>query len=334
MPTVSVLLPVRDAEATLPAAIESIETQTFTDFEVVAVDDGSTDGSSELLDAWRARDARVCVVRQAPGGIVDALEAGRSLARGRYLARMDADDVALPDRFEAQFALMEANPDWAVCGSHIEYFPSESVRGGALRYQEWLNSLETPNHVERDLFVECPLAHPTFFLRADAVREAGGYSDRGWPEDYDLLMRLWARGGRLGVVPRTLLRWREGSDRLSRNAPTYSQDAFRRCKVSYLLDTLARARDGVVVWGAGPLGKAFAREVQSAGGEVRAFIDVDPRKVGQTIHGATVLPPEGIHSLTGAFCVASVGQKGARAEIRESLIEAGWREAEDFVAVA
>ena len=334
MPTVSVLLPVRDGEATLPAAIESIESQTFTDFEVVAVDDGSTDGSSELLDAWRDRDSRVCVVRQDPSGIVGALEAGRSLAQGRYLARMDADDVALPDRFEAQFALMEANPDWAVCGSHIEYFPPESVRGGALRYQEWLNSFVSPNHVERDLFVECPLAHPTFFLRAEAVREAGGYSDRGWPEDYDLLMRLWARGGRLGVAPRILLRWREGRDRLSRNDPTYSQDAFRRCKVSYLLDTLARARDGIVVWGAGPLGKAFATEVQSAGGEVRAFIDVDARKVGQTIHGATVLAPEGIHSLTGAFCVASVGQEGAREEIRESLIEAGWRETEDFVVVA
>ncbi len=334
MPTVSVLLPVRDGEATLPAAIESIESQTFTDFEVVAVDDGSTDGSAEILDAWRARDARVCVVRQDPGGIVSALEAGRSLARGRYLARMDADDVALPDRFEAQFALMEANPDWAVCGGHIEYFPPESMRDGALRYQRWLNSLETPNHVERDLFVECPLAHPTFFMRADSVQAAGGYADRGWPEDYDLLMRLWERGGRLGVVPRTLLRWREGSDRLSRNDPTYSQDAFRRCKVRYLLETLARNRDGVVVWGAGPLGKAFAREVQSAGGEVRAFIDLDPRKVGQTIHGATVFGPEGIHSLTGAFCVASVGQEGARAEIRESLIEAGWRETEDFVAVA
>lgn len=334
MPTVSVLLPVRDGEATLPAAIESIEWQTFTDFEVVAVDDGSTDGSAEILDAWRARDPRVCVVRHGPAGIVGALEAGRSKARGRYLARMDADDVALPGRFEAQLSLMEANLDWAVCGSHVEYFPPESVRGGAFRYQKWLNSLETPNHVERDLFVECPLAHPTFFLRADSVRDVGGYADRGWPEDYDLLMRLWERGGRLGVVPRTLLRWREGSDRLSRVDPTYSQDAFRRCKVHYLLQTLAGNKDGVVVWGAGPLGKAFAREVRSAGGEVRAFIDLDPRKVGQTIHGATVFGPEVIRSLRGSFCVASVGQEGARAEIRESLAQAGWRETEDFVAVA
>ncbi|GMR12267.1 MAG: glycosyltransferase [Gemmatimonadota bacterium] len=334
VPMVSVLLPVRDGEATLPAAIDSIASQTFTDFEVVAVDDGSTDGSAGLLEAWQARDARVRVVRQAPAGIVGALETGRSKARGRYLARMDADDVALPGRFEAQCSLMEANPSWAVCGGHIEYFPPESVRDGARRYQTWLNSLETPNQVERDLFVECPLAHPTFFLRAASVREAGGYIDRGWPEDYDLLMRLWERGGRLGVVARTLLRWREGSDRLSRNDPTYSQDAFRRCKVHYLLQTLARNRGGVVVWGAGPLGKVFAREVRSAGGEVRAFIDLDPRKVGQTIHGATVVGPASIRSFTGAFCVAAVGQKGARAEIRKSLIEAGWRETEDFVAVA
>jgi len=334
VPTVSVLLPVRDAEGTLPAAIESIESQTFGDFEVLAVDDGSSDGSALLLDAWRARDGRVCVVRQGPTGIVGALEACRSRARGRYLARMDADDIAFPDRFQVQFETMESNPTWAVCGGHIEYFPPERVREGAVRYQRWLNSLETPDHVERDLFVECPLAHPTFFMRADAVDVVGGYADAGWPEDYDLLMRLWKHGGRLGVVPRPLLRWREGEDRLSRNDPRYAPEAFRRCKVRYLLDTLARGRDGVVVWGAGPLGKAFAKEVRSAGGEVRAFIDVDPRKVGQTIHGATVLGLDGINSLTGAYCVASVGQKGARGDIRANLTGAGWIEIEDFVAVA
>ena len=334
MPAVSILMPVRDAEATLPAAIESIECQTFREFEVVAVDDGSADRSGELLEAWRARDDRVRIVRQAHTGIVGALEAARAVAEGPYLARMDADDVALPERLAAQVELLDANADMVVCGVHVEYFPPESVGNGSLRYQRWLNSLTDPEDVERDLFVECPLAHPSFLLRADAVRAAGGYVDRGWPEDYDLLFRLWERGGRLGVVPRTLLRWREGDERLSRTSAVYSQDAFRRCKVHYLLRTLARDRDGLVVWGAGPLGKAFAREVQAAGGEVRAFIDLDPRKLGQTIHGATVMGPDGIHSLTGAFCVASVGQEGARDDIRASLIAAGWRESEDFVAVA
>ena len=103
----------------------------------------------------------------------------------------------------------------------MRYVPPAVVLGGALRYERWLNSLATPQAIERDLFVECPLAHPTFFLRADAVATAGGYRDRGWPEDYDLLLRLWRAGGRLGTVPEVLLHWRERAGRLSRTHPSY-----------------------------------------------------------------------------------------------------------------
>jgi hypothetical protein len=171
-------------------------------------------------------------------------------------------------------------------------------------------------------------------MRAEAVRAMGGYRDEGWPEDYDLVLRLWSAGARLGTVPEVLLHWRESGDRLSRIDPRYSPEAFRRCKVYHLRRTLLAGRDGALVWGAGPTGKAFARTLARAGVEVRAFVDLDPRKLGQTIHGAPVVPPNEIDAFRGALALAAVGQAGARAEIRAALDAAGWREGVDYVAVA
>ncbi len=334
LPPVSVLLPVRDGEVHLGEAIASLGGQSYGDFEVVAVDDGSVDGTQQILQEWAARDDRVRVIRQSASGIVPALEQARAQARGTFLARMDADDVCLPHRFALQLDLMESNASVVACGCHVRYFPEEAVRDGASRYEAWMNGSATPAEVARELFVECPLAHPTFFLRADAVAAAGGYRDAGWPEDYDLILRLWERGGSLAKVPEVLLEWRETADRLSRRHPRYGPDAFRDCKVHFLRRTLLSHGRDAVVWGAGPVGKALARALLAAGTSVRAFVEVDARKIGQTIHGAPVLSNDEGLRLADCLHLGAVGQEGARGTIRDILEGAGKVELRDFVVVA
>lgn len=339
-PAVSVLLPVRDGMPHLDAAIESLLAQTFRDFEIIAVDDGSTDGTPDTLERWAARDGRVRVLTRAASGIVPALEAARAAARGRYLARMDADDLAHPERLAAQFALLESDPDLVGCGCGVRYFPDEVVRDGARRYERWLNGLETPDDVAAAIFVECPLAHPTFFLRADSVEAVGGYVDVPWPEDYDLVLRLWGAGGRLATVPRVLHEWRESPDRLSRTSPRYSAEAFVACKVHHLRRTLLAGGRPAVVWGAGPVGKRFARALAAEGTPIEAFVELAPGKIGQMIHGAPVLDTDAALALlgggtgAGALHLSAVGQPGARSRIAASLEAAGARVGNDFVAVA
>jgi cellulose synthase/poly-beta-1,6-N-acetylglucosamine synthase-like glycosyltransferase len=333
-PPLSILLPVRDGEATIAGAIESILSQSFAAFELLVVDDGSEDGTPEILRGLAARDSRIHLLRQEPRGIVAALELARQGARGARLARMDADDLALPGRLKAQMELMDGDPRLVAVGTHVAYFPRGEVQVGSLRYERWLNSLNDHESMERDLFVECPLPHPTFLLRADVVRWVGGYRDMGWPEDYDLVLRLWEAGGRLGKVPSVLLQWREGPTRLSRTHQVYSDEAFRRCKVHHLLRTHLADGRAVVVWGAGPVGKSFARELMAQGGILAAFVDLDPRKIGQEIHGVPVIPPGEANKFRGSFSVAAVGKGRAREEIRRTLSSLGWREMEDFVAVA
>ena len=344
-PRVSVLLPCRDAARWLPDCIDSLETQTLVDYEVVAVDDGSGDETHKLLESWRARDARVRVLQsggphtggdESDGGLVAALNRAAAAARGRLLARMDADDIADRRRLELQRETLVRRPDLAACGSAVELFPAAAIGDGYRRYEEWLNSLVLPGDLLRDLLVECPIAHPTLMIRRSVFHAIGGYRDAGWPEDYDLVLRLHAAGMRAANLDAPLLRWRVRADRHSLSSPRYSADAFRRCKAHYLAEAFLPARP-VVIWGAGKVGKPLARALLREGVSVQAFVDLDPRKVGQEIHGAPVLDPSGFRRLTersNPYVLAAVGSPGARGEIRDALEALGRRELRDFRACA
>jgi glycosyltransferase involved in cell wall biosynthesis len=325
-------MPVRDEAPYLEEALASLSAQTLEDYEVLLVDDGSVDGSAEIAEAHAAGDRRFRVVRRERRGLVAALEHARAEARGRLLARMDGDDVALPERLAIQVEALDAGV-LVACGGRIAYFPEEVVRDGARRYQRWINSLVTPEAAVRDVFVECPIPHPTLLVRAGAVEAVGGYRSCGWPEDYDLVLRLWERGASFRNVEQVVLRWREHSDRASRSERIYSEAAFVRAKVHYLRRTLLRDR-GVLVWGAGPVGKAFARELTAQGASVVAFVDVDPRKVGKRVYGAPVVGVEEAPRFAEAFAVGAVAGEEARERIRALVAAQGRREGVDFVAVA
>ena len=362
-PLVSVVLPVRDGAATLEAALRSLQAQTFPDFEVLVVDDGSLDATPRIARAWERRDDRFRLVRDgpggdghasvagpagdarpppagavprrdAPGGIVAALQRGLGEACGTYVARMDADDRCHPDRLSDQIELLERSPDLAGCGTGVRYVPESAVTPRAAEYAAWLNSMTRWEAVAAAIFVECPLAHPTFMFRRTALDAVGGYRDRAWPEDYDLLLRLWRHGHRFIAVPRVLLEWGNDPGRLSRNHPAYSLGAFRSCRVHHLRRSLLAGREGVVVWGAGPTGKRLAVEFQRQGVRVAAFVEVDPRKIGQVIHGAPVCGAGDAGGFGGVLHVGAVARTAGREAVRGAARAAGLEEGVDFVSMA
>jgi len=337
LPCVSVLMPVRDAAPWLDEAVASVLDQGFEDFELIAVDDQSSDGSGAKLEAWSRQDRRVRVLRtsvKTGQGIVAALELARGAACGSILLRMDADDLAPPDRFGAQVELLRNAPEVVACGTPVERIPADAVTDRGHAYQEWLNSLTTPAAIHRDLLVECPIAHPTLAVRASAMESVAGYREGPFPEDYDLLLRLVENGGTLGHAPTSPLKWRDHPACLHRTDPRYSLDAFRRLKVKHLLAGPLAGRNPVVMWGAGPTGKAFARLLMQAGRPVATFVDLDPRKIGQTIHGASVVEPHGLGPPGGRLALGAVAGVGPRAEVRKALNALKWAELRDFWVIA
>jgi len=169
--------------------------------------------------------------------------------------------------------------------------------------------------------------------RADVVDRVGGYRDGPWPEDYDLVFRLWEDNGRFGRASGAPHAWRDHPGRLSRTDARYSTASFQLLKCTVLARTHLVERRPVIC-GSGPTGKAFARHLERLGAPPVAFVDLDPRKIGQTIHDAPVIKPTDLGPPKGRFALAAVSGKVARAEIRASLEVLGWTELEDFVAVA
>lgn len=332
-PRVSVLLPVRDAAATLPLCLASLARQTLSDWECVLVDDGSRDASLALARAAAARDPRLRVVATPRRGIVAALGEGLAHCRAPVVARLDADDWMRRDRLAAQRAALEADPELAALGTHVRLFPRRGLAEGGRAYEAWLNAIDSPEAVRREAFVECPLAHPTLAIRRDLLMRHG-YRDVPWAEDYDLVLRLLAAGEKLSVLPRRLVVWRHGGARLSRRDPRYAPAAFTACKAAFLAAGFLARDERYVLWGYGGTGKSLRRALAEHGRHPALIVELHPGRLGETIHGAPVVRPEALPALPRRPIVVSVAGAGPRAEIRARLAELGFAELRDFVCAA
>lgn len=308
---VSWLMPVRDGGAWVHGAAASALAECGPEDELVVVDDGSREPPA--LPA----DPRLRLLRQPPRGISAALEAGRAAARGRFVARLDADDEALPGRIEAQLAAFAADASLVAVGGRGRW--REPVPEGMALYLDWINGLcgEGAAALHRELLVESPLLHPATTLRADALAAVGGWRSLDGPEDYDLWLRLADAGGRLGAVDRDVVRLRDHPARLTRADPRYRPAAFLPLKQAFLGPRLGRR---VALWGGGRAGRPWTPWLLSRGHEVVAVYDL---RDGGARHGVPVFAREKIVEHHFDSLVVAVGARGARAEIRALL--AAWR---------
>lgn len=330
-PAVSVLLPARDAEATLAEALAGVLAQEGAPpFEVVCVDDGSRDGTGALLAAAARADGRVRVVRGAGTGLVDALNLGLGCCRAPLVARMDADDLVHPARLREQLALLAAAPQVGAVGSLVRLLP-RPLTAGAARLEEWLDGLVTPQQCAHARFIEAPLVHPSITFRRAALEAVGGFRDRGWAEDWDLLLRLVEAGFQLAKVPQVLLWWRDRPERLTRTGAAYRAGRMVALRAFHLAQGPLATRP-FDLWGAGPTGKRLLRALELHGKRPRRVLDVDPRK--QLARGLRITPAARVGPPDGHLVVCAVGAAGARETIRAALEPLGHREGQDFLFAA
>ncbi|HZW32449.1 MAG TPA: glycosyltransferase [Isosphaeraceae bacterium] len=205
-PLISVCLPVYNARRYVAQAVESILGQTLGDFEFLILDDGSTDGSRPILEGYAARDPRIRLTSRANRGLVATLNELIDQARGEFLARMDADDIALPDRFRRQVDYLRAHPECSVVGCRARLIDPD---GDPLC--DWFTERpheEIDTLLLREDAVGSVICHPSVLMRRDAVLAAGKYRDFAVGEELDLFLRL-AESSRLAILPDVLLEYRQ-----------------------------------------------------------------------------------------------------------------------------
>ncbi len=332
---ISVVLPTRDSLTTLPAAVDSVLEQRDVRLELIVVDDGSRDGTASWLARRAERDPRVGILSTDGAGLVPALNLGWQASRAPLIARMDADDISLPGRLASQRDWLDEHPEASLVGCLARAFPEHEIREGMRRYIAWQNGLVTHEEITREIFVEAPLVHPSVTIRRDALRSVGGYRDRGWPEDYDLWLRLYAKGHRFGKVPHELFLWREHPKRLTRTAPAYKRERHWALKAHYLARTVLAQHGEVQIWGAGRDGKRLGRLLSSEGIRVVRYFDVDPNKIGGKIKSiggqdTPVLAWSELKTHHTTPTLVAVGSRGVRATIRAAIEELQFTEGVDL----
>lgn len=333
-PLVSVLLPYRDAEQSIDVCLQSVLVQSWQDFELLAINDHSNDTTRQRVRHYRMDDRLHCLDTPRKG-LVAALNYGLENARGEYVARMDADDRMWPQRLERQVNALKSQPDWSLIACQVRLFPENSIRAGYREYIRWQNRCLTPIDIAADIYRESPFAHPSVTFRKADVIELGGYRNGNFPEDYDLWLRMFHAGLQMGKLPEVLLDWRESPGRLSRTDPRYAQQAFDRLRAHYLaLDPRLQCNRPLVVWGAGRKTRLRCRPLQQHGFQVTAWIDIDPAKIGNSIQGAPVVPPQWLlQQEPRPLVLVYVRNHGAHEQIATVLQDFSYQRGRDYLFI-
>lgn len=243
---ISIILPFRNAAPWILDCLHSIQDQDFTAWQLIAVNDHSTDTTEALITSLK--DARIAVLSNQGHGIVDALVTGFAHCTGTCITRMDADDVMPPGRLGKMWEVLETAPPKTLVTGLVQYFPEGQISEGYQKYQEWLNEIQLTGQQWANVYRECVIASPNWMMRTAELRELGGFEGLTYPEDYDLVFRWYRHGYRIAVIPETTLLWREHPQRTSRTSDHYAQKAFFQLKINQFIQN-EYLGGPLVIWG-------------------------------------------------------------------------------------
>lgn len=328
----SILLPFHNAAVTLDPAVASLVAQTYTDWELLLIDNASTDESASLAHRWAERETRIRVLAEPRIGIAHALNTGLAHATGNYVARMDADDISHPTRLAEQVVYLDTHPGIGVLGTRTVFASSVQESRGMQAFVEWQNNILSPHDHYVKRFVDAPLAHPTVLFRRELMDRFGGYDTSPLPEDHELWLRWMDAGVRFAKLPSALLTWNDHPTRLSRSHPNYSVGAFFTTKAQWLAKWLHRSLNGrpVIVAGTSLLCQERAMLLEAAGITIHAYTDVKAR----VLPGRLFIPHDQLPPAGAAFIVSFISQRGTGDRIAAYFAGLGLVEGVDFILAA
>ena len=317
---ISIIIPFKNTVHYLPECLDSIVNQSYTDWEVLAVNDNSTDESYELLTSYSNKDERIKVFQNKGSGIIHALQTGYAKSNGAFVTRMDSDDIMRPNRLEVMVnSLHETGPGYIAVGQ-VKYFSDRGISNGYERYEEWLNGLTSTGNNFDEIYKECVIPSPCWMVHREDFEKCEGFKPQRYPEDYDLTFRFYEQGFKIIPCDQVLHMWRDYDTRTSRTHEHYAQNYFLDIKLHYFLKLNHDLTRPLVVWGAGFKGKKIAKGLKKQGLEFVWLCD-NPKKIGKSIYGKELVHFEALQNLDNPQSIITVANENAQKEIRRYFSE-------------
>lgn len=316
---ISIVMPMRNALPYLHECIASIINQTYQKWELIVVNDHSTDQSFEVLESFSKKDNRITVLNNTGKGIIDALRLAYSKSSGTYITRMDADDIMPTKKLEVLRKKLIDFPN-AVATGKIKYI-GENLRNGYQKYELWMNNMmENETHYEQ-IYRECVIPSPAWMIKRDLFDKIGGFSPNTYPEDYDLTLRMYKANIPIKAVKELVHIWRDYKERTSRNDPNYAFNTFEVLKTQYFHNIDYDKSKTLVLWGGGKKGKNIAKLLI----EYKIpfiFACNNPKKINQEIYGMNMENIDSIFNPSQAYqSIIAVANPDDQIEIKKTLNE-------------
>lgn len=303
----------------LKPCIDSILEQTFTDWELIVVDDNSTDESYQTIEEYAQKDQRIILLKNTESGIITALRAAYKKVSGQFITRMDSDDLMTPDKLALMYEQLVLKGKGFVAVGLVHYFNETGLGMGYIRYAAWLNQLTNAASNFSDIYKECTIPSPCWMIAVSDFDKCGGFQPDVYPEDYDLAFRFRQAGFKIASVPKVIHHWRDYGNRTSRTDDNYADNRFLALKVQHFLAQDKATAQPLILWGAGRKGKKIAQLLQAQNVTFQ-WICNNPKKIGKDIYGVLLESMKVLSTPSIGQVIVAISTVEGASEI-EDLIE-------------
>ncbi len=317
---ISILLPVYNAAPFLEECLDSILQQTETDWELLAVNDFSTDNSLDILKKYAATDSRIQALQNTEKGIISALRTAYQNSTGPYITRMDADDRMMPDKLKTLKGLLVKNGNNQVATGLVQYFSENELGEGYQRYETWLNDLTQNQSNFSEIYKECVIPSPCWMTSREDLEKCGAFDPNDYPEDYDLCFRFYEKNLKVVSADGILHQWRDHTTRTSRNDETYANNQYFDLKLPYFLRLEYQDERPLVLWGAGKKGKRIARMLEENKVSFHWVCNTES-KWGHVVSSTELKPTNFVKDLENPQIIIAVAAPDGQVEILEFMQE-------------
>ncbi|MFH6604063.1 glycosyltransferase family 2 protein [Maribacter algicola] len=328
-PLVSILIPFKNTAQYLPECIASILDQTYTHWEILAVNDHSTDKSLEILQEYAKNDKRIKIFGNDGSGIICALRKAYKESNGNLITRMDSDDIMTSNKLEVMVdSLAKAGKGHLAVGQ-VKYFSHRGISDGYDRYEKWLNRLTEKGENYSEIYKECVIPSPCWMAFRDDFDTSGAFIPDSYPEDYDLTFRFYENGLKCIPCNQVLHLWRDYDTRTSRTSEHYAQNYFLEIKLRYFLKLEYDKTRPLTIWGAGNKGKEIAKGLLDRDIDFYWLCD-NPKKIGKKIYGKPMMHFSKLNELDNTQSIVTVANEEAQAMIRSYFSGLGQKHMLDY----